>query len=101
MRKSRKDIVFTAEGRLNTKHKRIQRFSGPGQLKELPDSYTSNSTKEELCLEYVNSFLDQFTSLYPKRQTPFMIAENECGVPKFICNTLRPTQLPFYSIHTT
>ena len=99
MRKSRKDIVFTAEGRLNTKHKRIQRFSGPGQLKELPDSYTSNSTKEELCLEYVNSFLDQFTSLYPKRQTPFMIAENECGVPKFICNTLRPTQLPFSELY--
>jgi len=58
-------------------------------------SYITKSTKEELCIEYINSFLDQFSAIYmqelPKknrknkninasaapRKLPYMLAENE------------------------
>lgn len=50
-------------------------------------------------MEYVSNFLEQFSKIYPKRAQPYMIAENECGVPKFICSTLRPTQLQYSEIY--
>jgi hypothetical protein len=101
MKKVSRDIIFTSEGRLNTKLKRIQKFRQYGASREFGavSTYISNSTKEELCLEYVNSFLEQFSQLYPKRVTPFMIAENEYGTQKFVCNTIRPTQLPYSELY--
>lgn len=95
----RKNVAYTAEGRMNTKARRIHDFRREIASAKLPPSYTSNSTKEELCIEYVNSFLDQFANVYPKRVLPYIIAENECGVPKFICSTIRPTQLQYSEIY--
>lgn len=92
-------IIFTAEGRVNTKIKRIQRYRDDIDEANLPESYTSNTTREELCLEYVNSFYDQFTNIYPERAPPYMIAENECGVLKFVCTTIRPTLLPYSELY--
>ena len=100
MVKSRRDeIIFTSEGRVNTKLKRIQRLKNSTDETLLPESYVSNSTKEELCLEYIHSFIDQFTSIYPKRKSPFMIVENEFGVEKFVSATLRPTLLPISELY--
>ena len=68
----------------------------------MPISYRTNSTKEELCFEYIQTFLDQYKELYPKRNLPYMLANNEYGVKKFVCTTLRPTQLPIpelYDLH--
>jgi hypothetical protein len=84
---------------MNTKTRRIHDFRREITSSKPPPSYSSNSTKEELCMEYVNSFLEQYANVYPKRVLPYMIAENECGVPKFICSTLRPTQLQFSEIY--
>ena len=84
---------------MNTKARRIHDFRREIAKAKSPASYSTNSTKEELCMEYVNSFLDQYTNVYPKRVIPYMIAENECGVPKFICSTLRPTQLQYSEIY--
>ena len=60
--------IFTADGRLNTKEKRL------GDLKKVavnaPLAYRTNSTKEELCFEYIQTFLDQYKDLYPKRALP-------------------------------
>ena len=96
----RKNIEYTADGRMNTKSRRIHDFRRELSKKEKPPlTYSTNSTKEELCMEYVHSFLEQFETVYPKRVTPYMIAENECGVPKFICSTLRPTQLQYSEIY--
>jgi len=85
---------------MNSKARRIHDFRRETSKNvKPPPSYSSNSTKEELCMEYVNTFLEQFETVYPKRIPPYMIAENECGVPKFICSTLRPTQLQYSEIY--
>jgi hypothetical protein len=92
--------IFTADGRLNTKEKRTADLKKQGA--KAPVSYRTNSTKEELCFEYIQTFLDQYKELYPKRTLPYMVAENEFGVKKFVCTTLRPTQIPFaelYDLH--
>ena len=92
--------IFTADGRLNTKEKRTAELKK--KANSVPISYRTNSTKEELCFEYIQTFLDQYKELYPKRNLPYMLAENEYGVKKFVCTTLRPTQLPIpelYDLH--
>lgn len=58
-----------------------------------PESYRSNSRKEELVLEYVENFQKQFQFIYPDRKPLFMAPYNECGIAKFVCTTIRPTIL--------
>jgi hypothetical protein len=86
-------FIYTAEGLVNTKQQR-QRDIARQNYGSAPASYITNSIKEELCLEYVNSFIDQYTQAYRQRKVPYMIAENEFGVKKFVCSTLRPTLIP-------
>jgi len=50
-------------------------------------------------MEYINSFTEQFLTKYKKRRIPFMIAENEFGVKKFVCTSLRPTQIPIPELY--
>jgi hypothetical protein len=96
----RNSVVFTADGRLNTKANRIQNLRKPSRSNDtVPESYKNISTKEALCFEYISSFTNQFHSFYPKRRIPYMIAENEYGVRKFVCSTIRPTQLPVSELY--
>lgn len=95
----RRNTVFTSDGRLNSKANRLQEYKKALSRNPAPVSYSSNETKEELCMEYVKSFMDQFKQAYPKRKLPYMIAENECGVRKFVCSTLKPTQLQFSELY--
>jgi hypothetical protein len=62
---------------------------------DFPDSYNSNTKKEELVLEYVDNFKTQFQYIYPDRKSLFLVPFNECGVAKFVCSTIRPTTLKF------
>ena len=62
---------------------------------DYPDSYTSNTKKEELVLEYVDNFKKQFQYIYPDRRPLFLTPINECAVEKFVCTTIRPTILKF------
>ena len=64
-----------------------------------PESYRNNTQKEELMLQYVANFQRQLEDLYPKRKPLMLCPRNECGMRKFICTSLRPTQLPFESIY--
>lgn len=89
----RSAFVYTAEGHLNTKAQR-QRDLQKTKFSHAPESYKINNTKEELCLEYINTFIEQFANIYKKRKIPFMVAENEFGVRKFVCTTVRPTLIP-------
>jgi hypothetical protein len=91
-------FIYSAEGHLNTKLPR-QHDAMKYKYIDAPDSYKSNTTKEELCLEYIESFIDQYMSIYRKRKIPFMIAENEFGIKKFVCSTLRPTLIPIPEIY--
>lgn len=89
--------LFTADGRISTKVKRSEDCRR--NFNSAPETYKSNTTKDELCFEYIQSFKEQFQSLYPKRKLPYMLAENEYGVMKFVCTTLRPTQLSFHELY--
>ena len=66
---------------------------------EQPESYRNNTQKEELMLQYVANFRRQFEDLYPKRRSLMLCPRNECGMRKFICTSVRPTQLPFEEIY--
>ena len=87
--------IFTDEGNVHTLPSRIASLD----QSLLPHSYRSNSTKEELCLEYVENFRRQFISLFPQRQPLLLFPKNECGVRKFVCTTVRPTQLRYREIY--
>lgn len=39
--------------------------------------------------------LQQFMQLYPGRRPQLLVAPNECGVDKFICSTIRPSQMSY------
>ena len=64
-----------------------------------PESYRNNTQKEELMLEYVANFRRQFQDLYPKRKPLMLCPRNECGMRKFICTSVRPTQLPHMELY--
>ncbi len=66
---------------------------------DYPESYNSNTKKEELVLEYVENFKNQFQYIYPNRKTLLLAPFNECGIPKFVCTTIRPTTLKFSSFY--
>lgn len=88
-------LLFTNEGNVSTVAQRVAALD-PGRL---PHSYSSNSTKEELALEYVENFRRQFISLFPDRQPLLLFPKNECGVRKFVCTTVRPTQLQYRELY--
>ena len=66
---------------------------------DLPPSYSSNSPEELLVLEYVENFRRQFVQLYPDRKDLLLVPRNECGVEKFLCSTVRPTQLEYSDLY--
>ena len=75
----------------NQKSVRICRFDAM----ELPESYRTSSAKEKVMLEYVDKFEAHFVALHPERRPLMLCPRNECGARKFICTTIRATQLPF------
>jgi hypothetical protein len=87
--------VFTNEGTVYSLIQRIDAIDIGG----LPHSYKSNSTKEELALEYVENFRRQFVGIFPKRAPLLLFPKNECGIRKLICSSVRPTQLPYKELY--
>jgi hypothetical protein len=61
-------------------------------------SYTSNTPKEELLLEHVREFEEQFVTVYGNRFL-FLCPPNEYGVPKFLPSTVRTTHLPYKELY--
>ncbi|KAM4736757.1 dynein regulatory complex subunit 7 [Anableps anableps] len=64
------------------------------QLSEelLPESYRSNSPKEQQLLNIADNFQRQYLLLCPDRKPLLLCPVNECGVRKFVSTTLRPTE---------
>lgn len=58
--------------------------------KNLPPTYTHNSEREELVLDYADQFETQFLSQFPTRKPLYISPLNEAGIQKFVCTTLRP-----------
>ena len=93
--------LFTTEGRSNTKVERMIdcRKKLENSTKGVSNSYFTNTTKEELCLEYITSFIAQFQKIYPKRKVPPIVIPNEYGINKFVCTTVRPQQVPYSELY--
>jgi hypothetical protein len=87
--------LFTNDGTVYSLLTRIEALD----IGALPHSYKSNSTKEELALEYVENFRRQYVGIFPNRAPLFLFPKNECGIRKLICSTLRPTQLPYKELY--
>lgn len=47
---------------------------------KIPDSYKTNTIKEELVLQYVSVFEKQFNELFPDRNKLVLAVKNEYGV---------------------
>ena len=65
----------------------------------LPLCFRENTPKEELVLEHVLEYERQFAIIHDPNRILFMTPQNECGVLKFICTTLRPSKLPFIELY--
>lgn len=94
---------FSTDGTRSTKYERIlearEGTNAAVAVAKMPDSFKKNTLKESLVLEYVQHFRKQFIQLYPDRRPLMLTPLNEAGVPKFVCTTLRPTQLPFKELY--
>ena len=64
-----------------------------------PGSYAENTEFEELALEYLSDFCQQFTQVYPDRLEPFVTCRNELGVRKPLCSFIKPSKLPFKELY--
>lgn len=66
---------------------------------DYPQSYKENTEKEKYMLTCCENFQRQYSHLYRDRKSLFLAPRNECGIQKFICTTLRPTQLKFTEVY--
>ncbi|RKO85891.1 hypothetical protein BDK51DRAFT_18590, partial [Blyttiomyces helicus] len=64
-----------------------------------PESHWSNTKKEALVLQFVDNFNRQYVQLYPGRKELLLFPINHFGVRKFVCTTIRPTQLPYKELN--
>jgi hypothetical protein len=89
------NTTITPRGVLNKKLDRI------AQLHEdaTPDSAKKNTVKEEIVLEFAEHVRKQFVQLYPQVPDLLLSPANECGVPKFICSSIRPTLPPVRDLY--
>ena len=90
-------INTTKEGRTFTKDDRLHDES----LREsCQQSYKSNSHTEKICLEIANNFESHFAIEHPHlSKSLYIVANNEFGIPKCVCTTLKPELLGHSSLY--
>ncbi|KAM9062398.1 dynein regulatory complex subunit 7 isoform 2-T2 [Sarcophilus harrisii] len=65
----------------------------------LPESYRTNTPKEELLIQVADNFSRQYAHLCPDREPLFLHPLNECNIPKFVSTTVRPTLMPYPELY--
>ncbi|KAI9183524.1 hypothetical protein H9P43_004442 [Blastocladiella emersonii ATCC 22665] len=81
------------------RERRMEIHRGLVDRDRAPRGYWSTSPKEEKMLKYVENFRLQYATLFPHRTELFLTPENEFGVRKFVCTTIRPSQLGFKELY--
>ncbi|XP_032416527.1 dynein regulatory complex subunit 7 isoform X2 [Xiphophorus hellerii] len=66
----------------------------------IPESYKTNSQKEEHLLEIAENFQRQYLLLHPDRKPLLLYPVNEYGVRKFVSTTLRPTETGLWELQS-
>ncbi|TPX29981.1 hypothetical protein SeMB42_g08023, partial [Synchytrium endobioticum] len=62
-------------------------------------TYYTHSDKETIVNDAVQNFSRQYAHLYQARKELLILPPNEFGIEKFICTTIRPTQLAFKELY--
>lgn len=62
---------------------------------DFPIKYITHTEKERVLLVYTKNFRKKFIRKYPNRKPLFLVRDNECGVLKMVCTTVKPTALPY------
>ncbi|KXZ51889.1 hypothetical protein GPECTOR_11g323 [Gonium pectorale] len=81
----------------NAKRMRVQHTINTAG--KMPRSFTQHSAHEARVLQYVQDFQRIFEELYPYRRPLYLTPRNECGLPKFVCTSLRPSQLVYTELY--
>ncbi|XP_074054809.1 dynein regulatory complex subunit 7 [Macrotis lagotis] len=68
-------------------------------ISSLPESYRTNSAKEDLLIHVADNFARQYNHLCPDREPLFLHPRNECDVQKFVSTTIRPTLMPYPELY--
>lgn len=91
----------TAEGRVSTKELRTQKLRQNGVNDSFAfSSYRENSEKERLCEAIVDDNIRHILKERPDlHRRCFVMVENEFGVTKCVCSTLKPTLLPYPELY--
>ena len=63
----------------------------------IPKSFIKNTYKEELILKNVKKFEKKFKKIFQNRKL-YLYPKNECGIPKFIPTTIRPTKTRYKNL---
>ena len=117
-------INTTVEGRTSTKDARIERLrqdvashktsdskssslsspssslSSSSLSSSPPPSYISNNDTEKICLAITSDFEYHLTKKDPHFQkSMYLSPENEFGIPKCVCTTLKPELLPYPAVY--
>ncbi len=89
-------INVTVEGRTCTKEVRVGTLrSNKACYQSAPESYKTNTDTEQFCLCLVSDFLSNVKKNDDGLDQPaFIVAENEFGIKKCVCTTLKPQLLP-------
>lgn len=66
---------------------------------DFPESYQQNINKEKLIISFAENFHRQYVHLYRDRKPLLLSPVNELGVEKFVCTTIRPTELEFHELY--
>ena len=65
-----------------------------------PIAAVQQSSKELKMFDHIRAFSSIFKELYPQRRQLFILPQNEAGIQKFVCTTIRPTQLAQLSVNS-
>jgi len=93
-----KILISKKDNVVNEKLLRCKEFK-LGKYGHVPLCYLDNSPKEELVLEHVIQYAQQFKYVYDENRELFLYPKNECDLYKFICTTLRPTKLGYLELY--
>lgn len=88
--------TVTAEGRISNKVRRCQSLLAAHEQSSI--EYTENNEREEECEAILQKFIQEHPDLKEKL---FLSAENEFGIRKCLCSTLKPTLLPYPEIYNS
>jgi len=89
------EATVLPNGVTSTKDARIKKL----RPKDVESSFNLNTEKEDALLKYLERFVTAFQRSHHSRKQLFIAPYNECGIPKFVCTTIRPTKMPHVEMY--